>query len=101
MYLLSVWKLISFRTDGVQLSLTFATTSVPSAPNVESLVKAGYTIPQGDRIDVFQARRRWIGTCLQLQTLYSVLQQLWMTRPVLFIFADHGGHFHRQWIIVY
>ena len=51
------WKLVSFRTDGVQLSLTFATTSIPSAPNVESLVKAGYAIPQGERIDVLQAAR--------------------------------------------
>ena len=51
-----VWRLVSFRTDGVQLSLTFGTVLSQAAPNTESLVKAGYQIPES-KVDVATASR--------------------------------------------
>ena len=52
------WKVVSFRTDGVCLCITFATTSVPSAPNVDALVKQGYNFPEVEhKIDVHKTKR--------------------------------------------
>ena len=43
---------------GVQLSITFATSSFPLAPNAASLVKAGYNLPQSkEPIDVSMTKR--------------------------------------------
>ena len=52
------WKMVSFRTDGVCLCITFATTSVLSAPNVDALVKAGYNLPEvKNKIDPYETER--------------------------------------------
>lgn len=54
----SEWKVVSFRTDGVCLCITFATTSVPPAPNVDALVKEGYNFPDVEhKIDVQKTKR--------------------------------------------
>ena len=39
------WRVCEFATDGVQLSLTFISGRIASAPNVTALVKQGYAIP--------------------------------------------------------
>ena len=52
------WKLASFRTDGVCLCITFATTTLPSAPNVDALVKSGYNLPEvEEKVDIFETKR--------------------------------------------
>lgn len=52
------WRLVDFRTDGVQLCLTFASTSKPTAPNTQCLVEAGYNIPvPSEKIDVMEEER--------------------------------------------
>ena len=76
----SEWKVVSFRTDGVCLCITFATTSVPPAPNVDALVKEGYNFPElKDKIDIHETKRgifRLTEHRNDLQTLKSTQERI-------------------------